>query len=173
MFSRLAQNPKKSKLTAACTAEVEKPIHTMEKLYSMEEKITAFLLPTLAISHPAKASEMKNPSGSANKIVPREEALSFRSDCMVGMREAQVAKQSPCIKKNALTLLRLACREIGECKMLPSLDRPVALLIKSSLRLTMSVSFLILIAIILAIICNKCIAYAIILQHFSHLRLKI
>jgi len=76
----LAKNPKRSKLAATCRGEVENPIPTRERLYSVDEITTAFLLPVLAISHPANASEMKNPRGSANNIVPRDEALRLSSD---------------------------------------------------------------------------------------------
>jgi hypothetical protein len=51
---------------------------------------------------------MKNPTGSANKIAPRIEAVRSKFSCMVGMREAQLAKHNPCMKKITLTEIRFA-----------------------------------------------------------------
>src|SRR5688572_14431938 len=146
MFSILAKNPKRSKLAATCRGEVEKPIPTRDMLYSVDERTTAFLLPILAMSHPAKASEMKNPRGSANSIVPRDEALRLSSDWIVGIREAQLAKHSPCKKKNTLTLLRFACGETDCCKILFSAGRDRSALIKNNPRLKQLLIFLNIIA---------------------------
>jgi hypothetical protein len=114
MFKTFAKNPNNRRLPATWFAELELPISTREILYNIEERIVAFLLPIFATSHPAKGNEIKKPSGRANNIRPRAETLSCRVDWMVGMREAQVAKESPCITKKTLTARRFMRGEMPD-----------------------------------------------------------
>src|SRR5687767_6342258 len=107
MLSKLANKPKESSEMTSDKIVADAPMHTSDKLYKTAEQITTFLLPAFSISHPEKGRARKNPAGSANRMAPNAELLNSSLACMLGMREAQLAKQSPCIKKKALTAIRL------------------------------------------------------------------
>jgi hypothetical protein len=53
-----------------CGTEEQKEMDISEKLYRMADTMVALLLPNLDIIHPEKGRDTKNPSGSANRIIP-------------------------------------------------------------------------------------------------------
>jgi hypothetical protein len=50
--------------------------------------------------------DMKEPTGIANKTSPRPDSDKPKFCWMVGIREAQLAKHSPCKKKRAAVVIR-------------------------------------------------------------------
>lgn len=64
------------------------------------------LLLNLLISQPDTGSEQNEPAGKANKISPRLLSEMFSFCRMVGIRDAQDAKQSPKIKNSAPIAMR-------------------------------------------------------------------
>src|SRR5687767_15544757 len=76
---------------------------------------TLFRSPIFAISPPAKASEIKKPSGSANKSVPSAPEFRLRFACMVGIREAQLARSEEHTSE-LQSLAYLVCRLLLEKK---------------------------------------------------------
>src|SRR5262245_29169548 len=99
MLSRLAQKPNANKAPNNATGEPATPRPTRASAYKAADKITTRLLPSRSTNQAAKGSDTQKPTGKANNTVPIEASLRASDALMVGMRDAQLAKHNPCIKK--------------------------------------------------------------------------
>src|SRR5687768_16646770 len=101
ILQRLPTRPKKNNTPASCQAVCTKPINGNSNAYEMAAGITIFLLPKCVTSQPEKGSDMRSPTGKASNTAPRPASLRWRYCLISGIREAQLAKQTPAKKKKA------------------------------------------------------------------------
>jgi len=83
-----------------------KPRSTRLKVYNNKAIEAIFLLPYLVTNHPDKGKAIMDPAGSANNTIPNKASERFSCCCMLGMRDAQVAKHSPWRKNKHPTARR-------------------------------------------------------------------
>jgi hypothetical protein len=83
-----------------------KPRSTRLDVYNNNAIEAILLLPYLVTNHPDKGKAIMDPAGSANNTTPSKASERFRCCCMLGIRDAHVAKQSPCRKNKHPTANR-------------------------------------------------------------------
>src|SRR5438128_1257763 len=86
------------------------PKNTSEQLYTTKAPINNLRLPIRVIIQPENGREHIKPTGKANNTAPRAASLRFRFCCIVAIRDAQLAKQSPAIKNMIPTAIRSVVR---------------------------------------------------------------
>src|SRR5687767_3783325 len=99
IFTRFPDKPKINSPATSCQTFCARPSVTSVLQYISAEITTTLRLPTLATSHPASGKESMSPTGKVNSTAPNSASVSPSCCCMLGIREAQVAKESP-YKKN-------------------------------------------------------------------------
>src|SRR6476661_8491966 len=83
-----------------------KPNRTRLDVYNNNAIEAILLLPYLVTNHPDNGNAIMDPAGSANNTIPSKASERSRCCCMLGMRDAHVAKQSPWRKNRHPTAKR-------------------------------------------------------------------
>ena len=87
-------------------------------------------------------------TSNANSTAPSADGVSCRVACMVGIRDAQLAKHNPCRKNTSPTAIRFRC------------NARVTLSIGAAASIANPSLFISAIVFMFAIFCNKCIVIA-------------
>ena len=82
--------------------ELEKPISASATALVAKAKVSGIRLSYLATSQPENGNPTREVSGIASKIVPNSASFKSKNSFIVGMRDAQVAKLKPEMKKKIL-----------------------------------------------------------------------
>jgi hypothetical protein len=80
--------------------------------------MTPFLLLYFEMSQPLKGKETINPIGMMNRTNPSSVSFRLSFSCIDGIREAQLEKPIPCIKKIILTAIRWDDLDLSNDKIL-------------------------------------------------------
>lgn len=99
MFKIRIQNEKKQTETTKKKGVVAKPIHVSAIENPIKDTINGTRLSNLETNHPEMGNPIKELIGIVKRIVPNSASLKLKKVLMVGIRDAQEAKQIPDRKK--------------------------------------------------------------------------
>ena len=102
MLFMFAEIPKHNNATKSDVILFAEFINNKHDGYNIDPTKTHFLLVNLETKKPEIGIVISCPNGKANKIEPKSDSESFNAVRISAMRFVQVAKITPCIKKNAL-----------------------------------------------------------------------
>jgi hypothetical protein len=99
IFKIRIQNENKQTDTTKKKGVVEKPMHVSAIENPIKDTISGTRLSNLETNHPEMGNPIKELIGIANRIVPNSASLKLKNVLIVGIRDAQEAKQIPDRKK--------------------------------------------------------------------------
>lgn len=102
----LIVNENKKTAKANIKIDFENPIKAKAILKKTKEMIIGFRLSNFETNHPEIGKPNNELIGKINNILPSSASLRSKSDLIVGIRDAHVAKLNPEIKKNMLKAIR-------------------------------------------------------------------